>query len=170
MACADLILINKTDLLDEAAKAKVEAQVLAEKRPAAQIMWTTQGQADPRALLGLGLAAEDDLDSRPSHHDGADEHEHDDFDSCIVTLAEGLSKEALLAKCQAAVAQFGLYRMKGFAAIPGADMRLTIQGVGERFDAYFDRDWAAGELKQTRLVAIGAHGLDMPGLQAFMSA
>ena len=33
-------------------------------------------------------AAEDDLDARPSHHDGADDHEHDDFDSVVIELDE----------------------------------------------------------------------------------
>ena len=167
LACADLILINKTDLLDEAAKAAALSAVEQEKRAAAQIMWSSHGAVDPRALLGLAMGAEDDLDSRPSHHDGTDDHEHDDFDSCIVTLTGGQDRAALLAKCEAAVAEFSLFRLKGFAAIEGSDMRLTIQGVGPRFSSNFDRDWGAAEAKITRLVCIGEHGLDAAKLQAF---
>lgn len=170
LGCADLILVNKTDLIDAAAKDEVSQILAKEKRAAAQVLWTSHGEVDPRALLGLGLAAEDDLDSRPSHHDGHEEHEHDDFDTCIVSLSDDLSKDQILAKCQDAVTEFGLYRMKGFAAVPGSDMRLAVQGVGERFQAHFDRDWTAEEPRQTRLVAIGAHGLDAAKLQAFMSA
>ena len=100
LGCADLILINKVDLLDEAGKAEALTAVDKEKREAAQIMWASHGAVDPRALLGLAMGAEDDLDSRPSHHDGVDEHEHDDFDSCIVRLDGPQGREALLAKCQ----------------------------------------------------------------------
>lgn len=170
LGCADLILVNKTDLVDEADKAEVTAAIDKEKRPAAQILWASHGQVDPRALLGLGLAAEDDLDSRPSHHDGHDEHEHDDFDTCVISLPDILAKDTILAKCEAAVSEFGLYRMKGFAAVPGSDMRLAIQGVGARFQAHFDRDWSAEEPRQTRLVAIGPHGFDPAALQSFISA
>lgn len=170
LGCADLIIANKTDLIDAAAKAEVQATIDREKRPAAQILWASHGKVDPRALLGLGIAAEDDLDSRPSHHDGLDDHEHDDFDSCILTLADGLTKDQILTKCLAAVTEFGLYRMKGFAHIPGADMRLAVQGVGARFQAYFDRDWHPQETRQTRLVAIGAHGLSQVHMQNFINA
>ena len=38
-------------------------------------------------LLGLGAAAEDDLDSRPSHHElEGEDHDHDEFDSFVVEL------------------------------------------------------------------------------------
>ncbi|MGB0785974.1 MAG: cobalamin biosynthesis protein CobW [Alphaproteobacteria bacterium] len=169
LGSADLILVNKTDLITSAEKLDVIEKINQEKRTAAQILWATQGQVDPRALLGLGLAAEDDLDSRPSHHDGTDEHEHDDFDTCVVSAPDGMSKDALIAKCRAAVNEFGLYRMKGFAPIPNSNMRLAIQGVGNRFQAHFDRDWAEGEDRQSRLVAIGQHGLDPKALQIFMN-
>ena len=125
-------------------------------------MWASHGAVDPRALLGLAMGAEDDLDTRPSHHDGHDDHEHDDFDTCLITLDGPQDREALLAKCQEAVAEFGLYRLKGFAHIADSQMRLAIQGVGPRFTASFDRDWKADERPLTRLVAIGQHGLTPP--------
>ena len=36
-------------------------------------------------------------------------------------------------------------------------MRLVVQGVGARFDSYFDRPWQDGETRQTELVVIGEH-------------
>jgi cobalamin biosynthesis protein CobW len=45
----------------------------------------TEGVIDPRVILGLNSAAEDDLAARPSHHDGHDDHEHDDFDTVVWT-------------------------------------------------------------------------------------
>jgi cobalamin biosynthesis protein CobW len=44
-------------------------------------------------------------------------------------------------------------------------MRLVLQGVGQRFDSYFDRAWRADEVRATRLVLIGDH-LDTDQLQA----
>ena len=169
LGCADLILVNKTDLIDPAERASITAILGPQKRAAARLLWATQGQVAPRTLLGLGLAAEEDLDSRPSHHDGVDEHEHDDFATCVVTAPATLDRDALVAKCQAAVTRFDLYRLKGFAPVPGSPMRLAIQGVGPRFQAYFDRDWHPDEARQTRLVAIGSHGLDAAALQDFMN-
>jgi cobalamin biosynthesis protein CobW len=56
-----------------------------------------------------------------------------------------------------------IYRVKGFAALPGAPMRLVVQGVGKRFDSYFDRRWQAGEAA-SRFVLIG-EDLDQRALQ-----
>ena len=50
-----------------------------------------------------------------------------------------------------------VYRAKGFAAIEGKPMRLVVQGVGRRFDSYFDRPWAGDEPRVTELVLIGSH-------------
>ncbi|MEM6986889.1 MAG: GTP-binding protein, partial [Pseudomonadota bacterium] len=50
-----------------------------------------------------------------------------------------------------------VFRVKGHAAVPGKPMRLLVQGVGERFDAHFDRRWRPDESCRTRLVCIGFH-------------
>jgi len=75
----------------------------------------------------------------------------------------------LLAALQSLVERHEIYRAKGFIALPGAAMRLVVQGVGTRFDSYFDRPWRADEARQTRLVLIGA-GLDAAALQAELDA
>jgi cobalamin biosynthesis protein CobW len=48
-------------------------------------------------------------------------------------------------------------RAKGFAAVEDKPMRLVVQGVGARFDSYFDRPWQADEARKTELVFIGQH-------------
>ncbi len=48
-----------------------------------------------------------------------------------------------------------IYRIKGFVNVPNKPMRLVLQGVGDRFDYFYDRPWRKDELKQTRLVFIG---------------
>jgi cobalamin biosynthesis protein CobW len=69
---------------------------------------------------------------------------------------------------QAIVQQHAVLRVKGFAALPGKKMRLLVQGVGRRFDAYFDRAWKDGEAQATRLVFIGQH-LDAAVLRAALA-
>ena len=59
-----------------------------------------------------------------------------------------------------------ILRIKGFAAVAGRAMRLVIQGVGGRFQHYYDRDWAADEARVSRLVVIGQRGLDRQAIEA----
>ena len=59
-----------------------------------------------------------------------------------------------------------ILRLKGFAAVAGKPMRLTLQAVGPRVDTYFDRPLAAGEPRETRLVVIGQAGLDRAAIEA----
>ena len=47
-------------------------------------------------VLGLEAAAEDDIDARPSHHDGPHDHDHEDFDSIVVDLPEYEKPEDLV--------------------------------------------------------------------------
>jgi cobalamin biosynthesis protein CobW len=67
------------------------------------------------------------------------------------------------------VTRHEIYRAKGFVALPDAAMRLVVQGVGTRFDSYFDRAWSMGENRQSRLVLIGSE-LDEAVLQAELDA
>jgi cobalamin biosynthesis protein CobW len=68
------------------------------------------------------------------------------------------------------VAAHDILRIKGFAAVAGKDMRLVVQGVGGRFQHYYDRDWQAGEARETRLVVIGQTGLDEAGIRAHLES
>jgi len=160
LGCADMVVINKSDLLDGGALDRVTAEVTGQLRPAVKVVTAARGQVDPKVLLGLGAAAEDDLDARPSHHDGVDDHDHDDFDSFSVEVTDSLSVEALLGRLRAAIVEHDVLRVKGFARIPGKEMRLLIQAVGDRIQHYYDRDWREDEDRCTRLVVIGRKGLD----------
>ncbi len=131
-----------------------------------KLLRASHGTIDATGLLGLGAAAESDLEARPSHHDSAEDHDHDDFESFDLALGEIADPEALIARLKAAVAAHGVLRIKGFAAVAGKDMRLVVQGVGPRFSHYYDRDWAAGETRVSRLVVIGETGLDRAAIAA----
>jgi len=166
LACADLVVLNKTDLLDSGALDEVSGALGAKLRPAVKMLRATHGTIDAGVLLGLGAAAEDDLDARPSHHDSAEDHDHDDFESFDVTLGEIADPEALIVRLKAAAGAHDVLRIKGFIAVAGKDMRLVIQGVGPRFSHYYDRDWGAKETRASRLVVIGETGLDRAAIAA----
>ena len=159
LGCADLVVINKSDLLDREALDTVTSEVAAQLRPAVKVVTAACGAVDPKVLLGLGAAAEDDLDARPSHHDGVDDHDHDDFDTFSMEVNDSLSVDELIRRLRSAIVEHDVLRVKGFAHIPGKDMRLLIQAVGDRVQHYFDRDWREGEDRCTRLVVIGRNGL-----------
>ncbi|CAN7636212.1 cobalamin biosynthesis protein CobW [Acidovorax sp. LjRoot66] len=164
LATADLVVLHKTDGLTAEDLARVEAIVRGETLPGVKFVHAQHGRIDPSVLLGLGRAVEDVIDERKTHHDEEEDHDHDEFESVHVTLDvadRGRLVEALIALVQ----RHEIYRIKGFVALPGAAMRLVVQGVGQRFDSHFDRAWREGDLRTTRLVVIGDH-LDAAALQA----
>ena len=164
LATADLVIVHKTDGMDEATLARVEAAIRVETRPGVKLVHAQHGRVAPEVLLGLEKAVEDDIDQRKTHHDEEEDHDHDAFDSVSVTLQ--VAERALLLSALARLVQdHEIYRVKGFVALPGAAMRLVVQGVGQRFDSYFDRAWRSDEVRATRLVLIGDH-LDAKKLQA----
>jgi len=165
LLCADLIVLNKVDLLDEATQKRVIAEVDALTPRAVKIVTAQDGRIDPAILLGLGAAAEDDLAARPSHHDNETEHDHEDFESFIVELPAALSPEALTRKLRDVSEAHDVLRMKGFVAVEGKQMRLLVQGVGTRFQHHYDRAWAADEDRMGRLVVIGCKGLDQNAIR-----
>ena len=74
-------------------------------------------------------------------------------------------------KLKGIIAEHDILRLKGFADVPGKPMRLVIQAVGSRIDHYFDRAWAPGETRATRLVVIGLHDeMDDDAIRAALKA
>jgi cobalamin biosynthesis protein CobW len=160
IACADLVVLNKRDLLDAAGSAKAMATIAGALPRAVKIVTVADGKVDPAALLGLGIGTEDDIANRHTRHDDEPEHDHDDFDSFVVALPE-ISDPATLAARVAAVAEnFDVLRVKGFAAVARKPMRLLLQAVGARVTHQYDRQWNESETREGRLVVIGLKGLD----------
>ncbi|KIV73985.1 CobW GTPase involved in cobalt insertion for B12 biosynthesis [Pseudomonas sp. FeS53a] len=156
LASADLVILNKTDLLDADALAAVRAEVSEELPPAVKVVEAASGKLPLDVLLGLNAEAELHIDSRPTHHDHEEheDHDHDEFDSFHVDLPE-VDERALLAALGQLVERHAILRIKGFVAVTGKPMRLLVQGVGKRFDKHFDRAWRSDEPRATRLVVIG---------------
>ena len=120
----------------------------------------------PEVALGLAAAAEDDLAARPSLHDLAGEHDHDDFDSFVVTLGPVADGDAFLARLRAAIRAHDVLRVKGFVDVPGRDRRQVVQAVGDRVQQLFRSAVAGRRARATRLVVIGAKGLDRAAIAA----
>jgi cobalamin biosynthesis protein CobW len=160
LLCADLVVVNKTDLMSAEDRVKVASEIKAAVARAVKVVETTGGQLDPKVLLGLGAAAETDLAARPSHHDNEADHDHDDFDTFIVDIPQLDDPEVLVKRIRETADAHDILRIKGFADVKGKPMRLLIQGVGSRLQHQFDRPWRAGESRQGRLVVIGQKGLD----------
>lgn len=156
ISCADLILLTKADLAGEDAVAAARGVIEGELKRPRPILIATDGIVDPRVVLGLGAAAEDDIDARPSHHDGQEEHEHDDFDSAVVVLAEIDDPEALAEQIRWLAREQKILRVKGYVAVAGKPLRLLVQAVGERVRWQYDRPWGT-EKRVSRLVCIGEH-------------
>ncbi len=156
LACADLILLTKTDLVDKTTLSQIQQWLQQQVAIGVKIVPCDRGKIDPNLLLGFNAAVEDNLDSRPSHHDREEEHEHDDgINSVQLIVDRAFEPKILTEKLQQLVQQQEIYRIKGFVSVPHKPMRLVLQGVGNRFDSFYDRLWLKDEPRQTRLVLIG---------------
>ena len=160
LLCADLIVLNKTDLLSGEDRERVTAEIRAAVPRAVKVVEAEGAKLDPKVVLGLKAAAEDDLAARPSHHDAEEGHDHDDFESFIVDIPAVAEPAEVLARIGNATAAHDILRIKGFADVKGKPMRLLIQGVGQRLQHQFDRAWRPGESRQGQIVVIGQKGLD----------
>jgi cobalamin biosynthesis protein CobW len=165
LLCADLVVLNKADLMSADERRDVVGQIGKTLPKAVKVIEVQNGKVSVSVLLGVGAAAEADLESRPSHHDLEGEHDHDDFDTFVIDLPSVSSPQALIDRIAKATGAHDILRVKGFAEIAGKPMRLLVQGVGARIQHQFDRPWGAGESRQGRLVVIGETGFDKAAIR-----
>jgi len=174
LACADMIVLNKADLVDGATLDKVERDLRSEVREGVHFVRISNGAADTSVLLGLDAGAEADMDARKSHHelyhDGDDDHDHDDFESFVVSFGAIDDRGALMERIASAIAAHDILRLKGFVALDGAEARLTVQAVGPRIDSYFARPWDEDEARASSLVVIGQKGLNEAAIRRLLAA
>jgi cobalamin biosynthesis protein CobW len=169
LLCADLIVLNKTDLLSGEDRERVTAEIKAAVPRTVKVVEAEGAKLDPKVVLGLKAAAEGDLAARPSHHDAEEGHDHDDFESFIVDIPAVAEPAEVLARIGSATAAHDILRIKGFADVKGKPMRLLIQGVGQRLQHQFDRAWRPGESRQGQIVVIGQKGLDRAAIARAIS-
>lgn len=157
ISCADIILLTKPDLAGPEGVAKARAVIAAEAPRPLPVVEVAEGMVDPRIILGLEAAAEDDMDARPSHHDGPHDHDHEDFESIVVDIPEIADPADLVRAIEKLARENNILRIKGYAAVAGKPMRLLVQAVGARVRHQYDRAWAPGEARAGRLVVIAEH-------------
>ncbi|MCL7996984.1 cobalamin biosynthesis protein CobW [Brucella sp. 21LCYQ03] len=161
---ADLIVLNKADLVDPSKLDSVKADVAERSTRRVNMVPASFGKLGADVLLGLGVGTEDDIANRKSHHEihhaDGHEHDHDEFESFVVEAGSVADPKAFTEKLKAVIAEHDVLRLKGFVNVPGKPMRLVVQAVGPRIEHYFDRPWGKDEVRNTRLVVIGLHEID----------
>jgi len=159
LACADMVLLNKADLVAPAKLDEIELDLKREARPGVAFLRAAQGAVPAHVLFGIEAQAQDDLEARKSHHEmqGEADHDHDDFESFVTMPKTVHDKEKFLAKLKTTIADHGVLRVKGFIAVEGAQARLVVQAVGPRVESYFEN---AISTNPAALVIIGEKGLD----------
>src|SRR6516165_9568951 len=143
IACADLVVLNKRDLIDAAGIAKAQAAIAGALPRSVKVIAVADGKVDQALLLGLGVGTEDDIANRRTRHDDEPEHDHDDFDSFVVPVGDIGDPADLAARVAAVAEKFDVLRVKGFAAVANKPLRLLLQAVGSRVTHQYDRPWAA---------------------------
>ncbi len=166
---ADLVVLNKADLVDKGRLEALKAQIAGAVPRAVKIAAAREGAIDPDVLIGMNAAAEDDLNARPSHHDAEGEHDHDDFDTFVVTIPSVRDPDAFIDRLIAATRAHDVLRVKGFVEVMGKPMRMLVQGVGQRFRRDFERPWRADEARLSRLVVIAERGVDREAVAAALA-
>ncbi len=183
IACADMIVVNKTDLLDGDQADALVSRLKSDSRDSVQVVKTAMGKLPVDVLLGQGIGAESDLAGRHEvhhhHHDDHDDdndhadhhdHDHDEFESFVVNRPAIADADAFARQVAEVIRSHDILRLKGFAAVEGKPMRLTLQAVGPRIETYFDRPLGTDEPRQTRLVVIGQAGLDRAAIETALCA
>ncbi len=169
ITCADMIVLNKTDLVTGSQIAGIEKNVRSATSRSVKLIAASKDKT-PGAdmLLGLGIGTEDDLEARKSHHEihhaDGHEHDHDEFENFVVEGGAVANAKKLEAALTSIIEEHDILRLKGFLEVAGKPMRLVVQAVGKRIDSYYDRDWMAGEERGAHLVVIGLHDIDMAGI------
>ena len=157
ICCADIVLLTKADLAGKEGVSNARKVILGELPRSVPIVEVTEGEVDQRIVLGLGAAAEDDLNQRPSHHDNIPDHDHEDFDSIVVELGEFYSVDDIVERISKVAKSHNILRIKGYVSIKNKPMRLLVQGVGLRIRTQFDRLWNPEESRVGKLVLIAEH-------------
>ncbi|MDR9395083.1 MAG: cobalamin biosynthesis protein CobW [Roseovarius sp.] len=179
VACADMIVVNKADLLSDDDSEALVTRLKTDSRDGVQVVKSTMGALPVDVLLGQGNGAESDISARHElhhhhHHDDDDDHhhhdhDHDEFESFVVTRSEITDPAAFAETLADVIRAHDILRLKGFAAVSGKPMRLTLQAVGPRVDSYFDRPFGT-DARETRLVVIGQAGLDRAAIETALCA
>ena len=160
IACADLVVLNKRDLLDAAGMDRAMAAIVGALPRAVRIVTWRTARSIPSRCLGLASAPRTiSRTARPiTTASSTTTMTISTASSC--RIAEIGDPAAIATRIADVAEAHNVLRMKGFVAVAGKNMRLLVQAVGPRVSHYYDRPWAASERRQGNLVVIGLKGLD----------
>eukprot|EP00636_Phaeomonas_parva_P008857 CAMPEP_0118868464 /NCGR_PEP_ID=MMETSP1163-20130328/11942_1 /TAXON_ID=124430 /ORGANISM="Phaeomonas parva, Strain CCMP2877" /LENGTH=414 /DNA_ID=CAMNT_0006803145 /DNA_START=64 /DNA_END=1308 /DNA_ORIENTATION=- len=172
VAFADRMILNKTDLVEEADLVRVEAR-LRSINAFAPIVRSTQAQVSVDSVLDIrGFDLNRTLEMDPEFLDTEGEHEHDDSVSSLsLRETQPLDLDMIQQWIGVLLREKGadIFRMKGVLNIEHSDYRFVYQGVHMLFDGNFDNPWGPGETRESKLVFIGRN-LDHEELRNFFEA
>ncbi|TLU72160.1 CobW family GTP-binding protein [Lichenicoccus roseus] len=163
LALADIVLVNKTDLVDAAGLAAAENAVL-RANPSVRLLRSVRAAVPLDEVMdrgGFDLSRLDLRDIEPDTH----RHEphvarHGDTIGCVsLRLDRPLERTQFMAWLQRLVIEQGadLLRAKGIVDLAETEERFVFQGVHMMMDTELDRPWRADETRDSRLVFIGRH-------------
>ncbi|RAM51367.1 MAG: GTP-binding protein [Hapalosiphonaceae cyanobacterium JJU2] len=157
IAFADVILLNKTDLVTPDVLDELERRIRG-MNAMAKIYRTRNSQVEMDALLGVKAFDLDRALEIDPEFLGEDAHQHDETVYSVALVAEGaLNGDQLnnwlgkLLQTQGA----DIFRMKGILNIAGESDRFVFQGVHMIFEGKPDRPWKDSETRKNELVFIG---------------
>jgi G3E family GTPase len=158
LAFADVILLNKTDLVSTTQLAQVQSRI-AGINPYATLHHTERCNVELGKVLGKDAFNLDRiLELEPGFLNEAHQHEHDDqIASVSLTAEQPMSPDRFVPWIEFVVQRFGsdMLRMKGIVAMKGDDQRFVIQGVHMLVEGAHQRPWKPNEKRESRLVFIG---------------
>jgi len=169
---ADIILLNKTDLVTAEELHDVESRIRA-INPYARMHRTERCEVPIQSLLGQGafdlqrilsiepefLAGDhhDHDDGGHRHHHGPKHYHDEDMQSLSLKSDRPMDSEKFLPWINDLVAKEGpkILRCKGILAFKDDPQRFVLQGVHMVLDGDHQRDWKPDEKRESRLVFIG---------------
>lgn len=160
VAFADLVVVNKLDLVDDGERTAIDAQVKA-LNPTATILTATHSRLAAGSLLGVrrfSLPALLEIEPNLLDENAAHDHEHDDsIQSCAIVESEPLDPVRFNRWVNQLVQQQGaqLMRMKGVLHFAEEARRFHFHSVHMLLDAQPGRAWRTGEARRNQLVFIG---------------
>lgn len=159
IAFADVVLLNKTDLVTPEELTELETRIR-KMNVMAKIHRTQNAEIEMSALLGvkafdLNRALEIEPDFLGEH-----EHEHDETVTSVAIVESGAIDGDKFSDWIGELLRTqgtNIFRTKGILNIAGEDKRFVFQGVHMLFDGRQDRPWKATEIRKNELVFIGRH-------------
>ncbi len=160
LACADLVVLNKTDLVDEATLAITRTTLGRAVTAGVKMVTTTRGGLDPRVALGLAAAAEEGIARRRCHHDDPDDdHDHDEFESFVTAFGSIADPAEIERGSAASPASTTCSGSRASSMSPTSRGGTSSRRWAAGSSGYYDRDWRAEEERRSELVVIGLQRL-----------